>query len=218
MFASSGEDYPRPWPLRLLPRSVRGSGSAGKVAQPRWTWAKNPDRVGEALSHPMRTTRSGDGASPMPHVAAGICRMIQFAAEDEVCRVGACCCFCTSLTPTTASPRRRPGSILMTRHTHHLMVSLSNHGPRTQCPPSWFDKLTMRATGVRETIHHVSGRREPSGWIPAFAGMTVVGGRATMHRRARLTHLTTPFPPRRCNLGTSALFRPRPLPLRKISS
>jgi len=51
-------------------------------------------------------------------------------------------------------------SILMVRcertvHNHRLMVSSSNHGPRARCKPSWFDRLTMRAT--RAFTRHDTG-------------------------------------------------------------
>ena len=65
MFASSGRLSPALAP-QLPPRSVTGGGSAEKVAQPWMEMTQNPGRVGEALSHLSRTTRSGDGASPMP--------------------------------------------------------------------------------------------------------------------------------------------------------
>ena len=103
----------------------------------------------------------------------------------------------------------RMGSILMMGHRHHLMVSLSNHGQQALCPPSWFDRLTMRAMGgypprqrLRRGIRMDTGlRRYDSGW-----------GEAASHRplllhRSILTHSVIPA---KAGIQYAQEWRPNP--------
>ena len=61
-----------------------------------------------AGSHQMRTTRSGMEPRQCRLRAAGLCRMIRVAAEDEVCRVGGCSTYLCP--PPSPHPRCHPGA------------------------------------------------------------------------------------------------------------